>query len=81
MAFTDEQKQRISKALNEKVAGIFKGCGLCGNNQWSLVDGLVTLPLSDNMNTIQLGGVIEKPFSWFFLLISPASRRAYSLLF
>jgi hypothetical protein len=52
-SLTEEQKAKIIKALQDR--GAVLPCGRCGNNNFSLSEGLVTNLLGDGKN-FTLGG-------------------------
>jgi hypothetical protein len=54
MPFSPEMQQRIIDALNAK--DVESVCPRCGTNSWTLVDGYMSHPLSDNLRTLVIGG-------------------------
>jgi len=58
MKLTDSQREEIAEAIRQRCHGRLRDCPFCGHSNWVLVDGLVTLPLSDNLGTFQLGGAM-----------------------
>ena len=57
MAFTEEEKQKILAAIAEKAPQI-RNCPVCGNPNWALGEGLVSLPIQGQIGGIVLGGPV-----------------------
>lgn len=55
MAFTEEERQEIEKAIREKAPGLGR-CALCEHGHWNLQDGFVTQVLQDGPKSLKLGG-------------------------
>jgi hypothetical protein len=58
MAFSDEQRAAVANAINDRCHGRLSKCNLCGRGQWSLVDGLILLNLSEDINSVRIGGPV-----------------------
>jgi hypothetical protein len=54
MPFSEEMKHRVASALATK--GVRMPCPRCGTNAWTLVDGFLVHPLTDDVNQIIIGG-------------------------
>jgi hypothetical protein len=55
MKFDQESKQKIAKEIEAK--GALKPCGRCGHQNFSLLDGFVSLTLSQEVsNNLVIGG-------------------------
>jgi predicted nucleic-acid-binding Zn-ribbon protein len=55
MKFDQETKQKIAKIIEEK--GALKPCARCGQQNFSLLDGFTSLPLSQEVsNNVIIGG-------------------------
>ena len=55
MKFDEETKQNIAKRIEEK--GALKPCARCGLQNFSLLDGFASIPLSQEIsNNVIIGG-------------------------
>jgi predicted nucleic-acid-binding Zn-ribbon protein len=57
LAFTEDEKQKLLAAIQARVPSI-RNCPVCGNNNWTLANGYVQLPLQKEIGSTVLGGPV-----------------------
>ncbi len=56
MKFTDEVIDRVIGVINAKTHNQESKCSVCGQEEWTLSDGLVYFPLQENIRSVSWEG-------------------------